>query len=109
MPKKKSKPREKFVSVSIVKSSRDKKWKATFKDAQGKSKTIHFGAKGMEDYTTHKDKARKERYLKRMGADKSNQDWTRPDNPGSLSRWILWNKTSLNKSIADFKSRFKLK
>ena len=26
-------------------------------------KTTHFGAAGMSDYTKHKDKARKERYL----------------------------------------------
>lgn len=94
-------------SVKITKSNRkDKKLKAVFKDIYGKEKTVHFGAKGYEDYTIHKDEERKDRYLKRH---KVNQDWNDFTTPGSLSRWILWNKPSIKESIKDFKERFNLK
>ncbi len=31
----------------------------------GREKTINFGAKGMSDYTIHKDPERKQRYIER--------------------------------------------
>ena len=81
--------------------------KAVFTDTKtNKKKTIHFGAKGMSDFTIHKDPKRKERYLKRH---KVNENWNKPDTAGALSRWILWNKPTLSASIKDFKTRFKLK
>lgn len=84
-----------------------KKMKAVFTDTKtNKKKTIHFGAKGMSDFTIHKDPKRKERYLKRH---KVNENWNKPDTAGALSRWILWNKPTLSASIKDFKTRFKLK
>ena len=91
--------------ISIKKSDKpEKKLMATFKH---NDKTIvrHFGAKGMSDYTIHKDPARKQLYLNRHRA---NETWNDPTTPGSLSRFILWNKPSLSDSIADFKKRFNL-
>jgi hypothetical protein len=70
-----------------------------------KEKIVSFGAKGMSDYTKHKDDERKKLYLARH---KANEDWTDPMTPGALSRWILWNKKTLKASIADFKKRFNL-
>ena len=95
----------KFNKVIITKSDRDKKFKAVFKTKEGKTKTLHFGAKGMSDFTKHKDPERKERYLKRH---KPRENWTKPDTSGSLSRWILWNKPTFEASLADYKRRFKL-
>lgn len=71
-----------------------------------KVKTTHFGSKGMSDYTQHKDPIRKERYMDRH---RRNENWNDYMTAGSLSRWILWNKTSLQASIRDYKSRFHLK
>lgn len=84
-------------------SKADKKMMATFEGDSGRTKTIHFGAKGMSDYTQHRDDARKERYLSRHRA---REDWNKPDSAGALSRWILWNKPTISASIADYKSRF---
>ena len=70
-----------------------------------KEKIVSFGAKGMSDYTKHKDDERKKLYLARH---KENEDWNDPMTPGALSRWILWNKKTLKASIADFKKRFNL-
>ena len=101
-----AKEKKKYVSVVITPSQRDKKYKAVLKDNKGETKTLHFGAKGMSDYTIHKDANRKERYLARH---KKNENWNVPDTPGSLSRWILWNKTSFKESVKDYKNRFNLK
>lgn len=92
-----------------IESSRikDKKLTAIFHDrVHDRTKTVHFGAVGYEDYTTHKDPKRKERYLERHG--RGREDWDDPTTPGALSRWVLWNKPTLRASIADFKRRFRL-
>lgn len=104
-----SKKSVKFDKVVIVKSDRDKKFKAVFTNKEGKKKTIHFGAKGMSDYTIHKDEKRKARYLARHNPKVTKENWSVPDTPASLSRWILWNKKSYNESLKDYKKRFKLK
>jgi hypothetical protein len=92
----------------IIKPStqKDKKLMAIFYDGEKKVKTTHFGAKGMSDFTIHKDKERKERYLDRH---RKRENWNSFMTAGSLSRWILWNKPTLKASIADYKKRFKLK
>ena len=66
------------------------------------NKKIHFGAKGYEDYTIHKDDKRKDNYIKRH---KKRENWDKI-NPGSLSRFILWNKKTIRASLKDFNKRF---
>jgi hypothetical protein len=97
-----------MCKVVIKKSTKpEKKMMATFTDCQtGRDKTIHFGAKNMSDYTKHKDKERKKRYLQRH---KASENWNNPKSAGALSRWILWNKPSLRESIASYKKKFRLK
>lgn len=84
----------------------EKKWDATFVYPDGHQKVVPFGAKGMSDYTKHKDKTRRLRYLKRHSG--MGESWQKPDTPGALAKWVLWNKPSLRASIADYKKRFKL-
>jgi hypothetical protein len=79
-----------------------KKYDAVF-DIKGRQKVVPFGAKGYTDYTRSKDPARKARYLKRHA---KREQWSKPDSPGALSRWILWNKPTLKASVADFKRKF---
>jgi hypothetical protein len=93
------------MKVIIKKSTKkDKKLMAIFTGPNFK-KTTHFGAAGYSDYTTHRDPERKQRYLNRH---RKNETWNDPMTAGSLSRWILWNKTSLKESITDYRRRFKL-
>ena len=96
------------MKVEIKPSTqKDKKLMAIFYDDHGKKKkTTHFGAKGMSDFTIHKDKERKQRYLDRH---RKRENWNSFMTAGSLSRWILWNLPTLKTSIADYKKRFKLK
>ena len=92
--------------IIYLSERRDKKYKAVFTDTDGKHKTIHFGAKGMSDYTIHNDDKRRELYLARH---RKTEDWTKPMTAGALSRWILWGPTtSLLKNIKLFKERFNL-
>ena len=97
---------KKYDEVKITKSDRDKKFKAVFFLDGNKKKTLHFGAKGMSDFTIHKDPERKKRYLARH---RVRENWKVPDTSGSLSRWVLWNLPNLEASIKDYKKRFKLK
>ena len=82
----------------------EKKYMAIFSDGK-KHKTIHFGQKGMKDYTQHKNPERKTLYLLRH---KTRENWENPMTAGALSRWILWETPSLQMNIAKFKKRFRL-
>ena len=66
-------------------------------------KRIKFGASGYSDYTIHKDKARRNRYIARHQA---RENWQDPYTAGFYSRWLLWNKPTLQESIEDVKKRF---
>lgn len=92
---------------SITESpSRTKKLKAVFRFDNGRSKTIHFGAKGYYDYTMPPhDKNRRDNYIKRHAP---REDFNNPLTAGALSRWILWNKTTIDASIRDFCRRYDL-
>jgi hypothetical protein len=85
---------------------KEKKWDAVFVKPDGSEKVVPFGQKSYSDYTKHKDKTRKRRYLKRHSG--MGEHWNKPDTPGALSKWILWNKPSFKASLADFKKRFDL-
>ncbi len=94
--------------LSVKKSDKPtKKFMAIFKKDDGKTKTTHFGAAGMDDYTKTKDKAQRSRYITRH---RRNENWTVPDTAGSLSKHILWGaSTSRRDNISAFKRKFKLK
>ena len=86
--------------------NKNKKLKAVFTDKDGKTTTTHFGAKGMSDYTIHKDKERRKRYRARHKKDLNTGDYKRA---GYLSYYILWgDKTNLTDAVKDYKRRFKL-
>ena len=89
------------MQIIITKSKQpDKKYDAIIDD----KKTISFGAKGYSDYTQHKNKDRKDSFVKRH---KSNENWNDPKTAGFYAKNILWNKTTIKDSIADINKRFK--
>jgi hypothetical protein len=77
-------------------TQKHKKYQAVIDYDSGKTKTVAFGAKGMSDYTLHKDPERKDRYLKRHA-----NDPTKIDSAGFWARSLLWNKPSLVSSAND--------
>ena len=80
-----------------------KKYTAVFRLENNRTKTIHFGSSGYEDFTMHQSEERKTAYIRRHQA---NENFNNPLTAGALSRWILWNKPTLKASIADFRKRF---
>lgn len=70
-------------------------------------KTIHFGDKRYEDFTTHRDEKRKQAYINRH---KKNEDWTLNgiETAGFYSRWLLWEKSSIEDSIENLKNKFNI-
>ena len=91
--------------ISIKPSDRpNKKYMAMFEDKH-EFRIVYFGASGYTDYTTNHDDEKKRLYLLRH---RKNENWNDPISAGALSRWILWNKPTLNDSISDFKKRFNL-
>ena len=67
--------------------------------------TVHFGATGYQDFTSHGDEDRKAAYLRRH---ESRENWTLKgvESAGFWARWLLWNKASLRASAADVRRRF---
>lgn len=87
-------------SFKKIKSGK-KKYEITF-EKNGKLYTRKFGAKGMSDFTKHKNRKRRENYISRHAKDLRTND---PMRPGYLSMYILWNKPTLETSLADYKRR----
>lgn len=92
--------------LKIVKSDKpEKKMMAVFETDSKRTKTIHFGQKNADDYTITKDRAQMERYLTRHRA---NEQWSKADSAGALSRYVLWSATTLEEGIRNYKKRFNL-
>jgi len=97
-----------MVKMVIEKgTAKNKKLKAIFYDDKGKKiKTTQFGDNRYEDYTQHKDKQRRSKYLTRHKKDLSKGDYM---SAGYLSYYILWgDSTSRNTNIKKYKKMFKL-
>lgn len=99
-----SRTKKKYLKL-LPSTRKGKKWMIRFPAANGRrERLVHFGAKGMSDFTKHKNEQRKERYLARHAG--QGEDWDDPYSPGALSRWILWNKEDINASFRDYLRRF---
>jgi len=93
--------------LSVTASTRPgKKLMAKFETDAGRTKTTHFGASGMDDYTKTHDKEQRERYRARHKKDLETGD---PSRAGHLAYWILWGEsTSVASNISAYKRRFNL-
>jgi hypothetical protein len=94
--------------ITVTQSSKpDKKLQVKLETEAGREKTIHVGAKGMDDFTKTKDEAQKQRYIDRHRA---REDWRLSGllTAGFWAKHLLWNKPTLEASIRDTKERFNL-
>ena len=93
-----------MTKLQILKSDKsEKKYKAVFTKYDGKTKTIHFGASGYQDYTQHHNKDRRTLYRRR------HEKYLKGDpmRAGYLSYYILWeNSTNIQTNIRSFKNKF---
>ncbi len=91
------------MEVVIEKSNKkNKKYDAVIDN----KRRIAFGDIAYSDYTKHHNKERKQRYINRH---KKNEDWTISGirTPGFWSKHLLWQDTSLSKSIDALNSKYK--
>ena len=98
------------MSIKYIKLDKsnnvNKKFVAVFyNEDKKKIKTTHFGSIGMSDYTINNDNTRKELYLNRH---KARENWNDFTSAGALSRWVLWNKKTLELSLKDYLNKFNL-
>jgi hypothetical protein len=93
---------EAVITTSPLKT---KRYKVVITEGD-KKKTIHFGAKGYENFTIHKDNERKYRYIDRH---KKREDWQDPFTAGFWALHTLWNKPTIQGSLNDIKRNFDIK
>lgn len=101
-----------MVKLKTIKPStvKGKKLTAVF-DINGKEKSVSFGQRGAKDFTIYskEDKElaeqKKKSYIARH---KVNEDFSDFMSAGSLAKNILWNKSTVQASVADFKKKFNL-
>ena len=74
----------------------------------GKNKMVSFGQRGASDFTKHRDEERRLRYIVRHSRGRR-ENWKNWETRGFWSRWLLWNKKTVDESIADIERRFPLK
>ena len=108
----------KLLKIEKLPSSDSKKYEATFLKENGKEKKVKFGSAGYRDYILMNDTKSKFYLIKMVDKNivkqnyinrhKKREDWSNPMTPGSLSRFILWNRKTFNSSLKDFKKKFKL-
>lgn len=81
--------------------NKNKKYKAVVNN----EKIIHFGDSRYQDYTSHKDPKRKNNYISRH----SNENWSKSNiaSPAFLSRFVLWEKPTLQGSINNLNNKYK--
>lgn len=101
-PYKSDKPDKKFFVIVPPNSERS-----------SRGAKVYFGASGYNDYPTYfknegKNKAEqmKNAYIKRHSG--MNENWGKSgiNTAGFWSRWLLWNKPTLEASYNDIKKRF---
>ena len=84
-----------------------KKYRVAFLNPETNRKNlIYFGKSGSNDFTISKDSKAKANYLKRHI---TRENWNDLTTAGAWARWILWNQSTISKSIEDMEKRFGIK
>lgn len=106
-------PGQRPESFTISRSSRrGNKLKAVFFKENKKIKTVHFGGSGCKDFIKYSAidpvlaKRKRAAYIERH---RVMENWRDPMRAGTLSRYILWEKPTLERSIKKFAMIFKIK
>jgi hypothetical protein len=96
--------------LSVEPSPRPAKKLVAVFDADGKTRSVHFGAAGYGDYIKYHAldprlaEEKRKHYIARHS--RGAEHWTDPMSPGALSRYLLWEKSSLAAAIKGYQSRF---
>ena len=95
-----------FISLKKADKAPYKYTAVVQNNATGWYNTVHFGNRNYEDYTMHKDEARKASYIARH---KPRENWSASgaNTAGFWSKNLLWNKKTITASLVDIKSKLK--
>ena len=66
---------------------------------------IHFGSKSGKSFIDHRDEKKRKAWLARHSTKSKFDD---PMDATTLSRWVLWDRETLDDSIVSFRMRFDL-
>lgn len=95
----------KFINLKTANDGKHK-YQITLEDiSTEKIYKVKFGAHGYDDFTLSKNHKKKEDYIARH---QIREDWKNPVLPGTLSRYILWNKPNILESLKDYLRRFNI-
>jgi hypothetical protein len=84
------------VKLERAPASTGKKWQVVV-PSKGGGRTVRFGALGYQDFTQHKDLARRQRYRDRHRNDRLEDPYA----PGFWAWWVLWGpSTDIRKNFA---------
>jgi hypothetical protein len=100
----------KFITLKEADDGKHKYVVTLLNKKTGRENNIKFGAikqngEPYEDYTIHKDIKRKTLYETRHIV---REDWNDPSTAGFWSKWILWNKPTIDSSLQHTLKQFKL-
>lgn len=86
----------------LQRSTRQKK---KFMVISSEGTKVHFGHSDYDDFTAHKNESRKKSYISRH---QNRENWHKGGmyTAGFWSRWLLWNKPTIEKSVKDIFARF---
>jgi len=105
-------------TIIPAEESSDKKYMAIFYlvPSEGKTriKVIRFGQKPYKDFIQYYEEdpekafSKRDAYLQRHRV-KESEIWDKnPMTPSALSKWILWNRSTIEESVLSFRKKFKL-
>lgn len=94
-----------YISKSDIKG---KKYKIVLEYDDGRTKTLHIGADGMDDYTLTGDDEAKKRYISRH---KKREDWKKTGiaTKGFWAYHLLWRFKTKEEAIKKLEEQFNIK
>jgi hypothetical protein len=104
----------KLLCLSKLPNTKHKYQADLFNTETKRVKVVKFGASGMNDYTIYnKEEGKKiadEHKKLYLARHRKREDWSKNgiDTPGFWSRWLLWNKPTLEKSLEYILDKYKL-
>ena len=98
-----------LIKVEEKAKNKNKRFTAYF-NKDGKTEKVEFGAKNGNTFLDHKDKTKKENYIKRHSSNPLEKPFLNKkkfaNKPSNLAKGLLWNKESLKESIKDYKRKY---
>jgi len=96
--------------VYLTKSpNKSKKWRVVVPISLTDQLKIDFGSSTNKDFTIYNKEGNKMANVYKMAylaRHKINEDWTNEESAGFWSRWMLWNKPTIEESIDHIQNKF---